>query len=418
MNIRILFSRATAFFVTYVFLLGVPFFFAYRMHPVLYPIYGKNWWLAPVGLMTFFATLAPLAYDQIRRSFEWKFLAEQKRYQKFLLQLASGLFREHGLNRLSKLIVYSIKRLLKLDFAAIFIDDNREGYRLQASRGASIFTPNFVYPYQHDILLFSRSGHGYSSLSSKALDELPGSIKKFLPGNTGLFMPITIDGKLLGFIIISKKKNKELYSEDDINVFKILMNQAALAFENALFYKIFTEKITPSETVLNQVIELRDKLKQVTDPVAIVEKLCTHFHLVVNRLKTRYDNRPALTINDEYDIQDVLHALLKLFFEDIRAEEYTPSYAGASARIDFLLLDETIGIETKRIHEGLSVKILGEQLIVDIEKYKQHPKCKTLFCFVYDPDGKIPNPRGFEKDLMSRSDQNLKVNVLIAPRGY
>jgi hypothetical protein len=49
----------------------------------------------------------------------------------------------------------------------------------------------------------------------------------------------------------------------------------------------------------------------------------------------RHDGRPTLGVGDEYDVQDLLHALLRLFFDDIRPEERTPSYAGESTRMDF-----------------------------------------------------------------------------------
>ena len=46
--------------------------------------------------------------------------------------------------------------------------------------------------------------------------------------------------------------------------------------------------------------------------------------------------------------------------------------------------------------KSLNAKTLGEQLIIDIEKYQVHPDCKKLFCFVYDPEGWITNPKGIE----------------------
>ena len=71
-------------------------------------------------------------------------------------------------------------------------------------------------------------------------------------------------------------------------------------------------------------------------------------------------------------------------------------------------------MEIKKSRPGLGARELGEQLIVDIAKYKKHPDCRTLFCFVYDPDGRIVNPRGIENDLNANQDE-LTVRVLIAP---
>lgn len=146
-----------------------------------------------------------------------------------------------------------------------------------------------------------------------------------------------------------------------------------------------------------------------------IEMLCSKFHSVAKQLKCRRENRPTIEINDEYDVQDLLHGLLRLFFDDIRPEEWTPSYAGKSSRMDFLLKEHSIVIETKKTRDGLSTKEIGSQLIDDIARYKEHPHCKNLICFVYDPDGLISNPIGIENDL-SRIEGELNVKVLILPK--
>lgn len=128
----------------------------------------------------------------------------------------------------------------------------------------------------------------------------------------------------------------------------------------------------------------------------------SHFHKVARQLRTRYDNRPTIGIEDEYDVQDLLHALLLLYFDDVRPEERTPSYAGGSSRQDFLLKTEKVVIETKKTRASLTDKTLGEELIIDIEKYRAHPDCKYLICFVYDPEGRLGNPRGIMNDLNTK----------------
>lgn len=145
-----------------------------------------------------------------------------------------------------------------------------------------------------------------------------------------------------------------------------------------------------------------------------IELLCLKFHNVAMQLRDRREARPTLDIADEYDVQDLLHALLRIFFDDVRPEEWTPSYAGKSSRMDFLLPTEESIIEAKRTRPGLSAKELGDQLIVDITRYKVHPSCKRLICFVYDPEGRVANPRGIERDL-SRNEEDFEVKVIIAP---
>ena len=136
-----------------------------------------------------------------------------------------------------------------------------------------------------------------------------------------------------------------------------------------------------------------------------------NFHKVVKSLRNRYNNRNTIDVDDEYDVQDLLFSILQIFFKDIRKEEWTPSYAGNSSRVYFLLKQEQIVIEVKKTRKTMKDKDLGEQLIIDISKYKAHPDCKMLICFVYDPEGRIVNPEGIIKDLEKDNKDFVKIYI-------
>lgn len=146
-----------------------------------------------------------------------------------------------------------------------------------------------------------------------------------------------------------------------------------------------------------------------------VEVLLERFHAMGVEFRKRHADRPVFDIEDEYDVQDLLRAFLKLWFDDVRPEEWTPSYAGGSSRMDFLLKDEQLVVEVKRTRKGLAAKELGEQLIIDIGKYGAHQDCKTLVCFVYDPERCLAHPREVERALNSEQD-GFTVRVFIAPK--
>jgi hypothetical protein len=145
-----------------------------------------------------------------------------------------------------------------------------------------------------------------------------------------------------------------------------------------------------------------------------VVEICNNFHKVVKQLRARHDHRHTLDVNDEYDVQDLLHSLLHLHFADIRSEEWTPSNAAQCTRMDFLLKNESIIIEVKKTRKGLTAKEVSSELIEDIHRYQSHPDCKTLICFVYDPEERVVNPRGIEKDL-GVNTEDFNVYVLIRP---
>jgi hypothetical protein len=146
-----------------------------------------------------------------------------------------------------------------------------------------------------------------------------------------------------------------------------------------------------------------------------VENIFRKFHSIVVEINRRYSHRDTLQVKDEYDVQDLLRGLLRIHFSDIRKEEWTPSYAGGSKRIDFLLRNEQIAIETKMTRERLTAREVGDELIIDIAHYRRHPDCQTLYCFVYDPDDRLLNPRGLEIDL-TRKHEKLDVKVIIMPK--
>lgn len=193
---------------------------------------------------------------------------------------------------------------------------------------------------------------------------------------------------------------------------------------DAEFYQYFLSGLDDARQILASMIQEVDEywvesqgetVKR--DKIAALVEICDRFHLVVRQIRQRHDDRPTLEVEDEYDVQDLLHGLLHLEFDDIRAEEWTPSYAGGSSRMDFLLKEESIVVEVKKTRPRLSAREVGEQLLIDIGKYQGHPGCQTLVCFVYDPEGRITNPRGLEADLTKRVN-DLDVRVLIRPKGH
>jgi hypothetical protein len=107
----------------------------------------------------------------------------------------------------------------------------------------------------------------------------------------------------------------------------------------------------------------------------------------------------SLSFRSEYDLQDLLHALLRPWVADIRPEEFTPSYAGSSTRMDFLLPAHSLVIELKLVRDHAHARQIGKELTIDIGHYTAHPGCKHLWCIIYDPDRFIQNVAGLVSDL-------------------
>lgn len=205
----------------------------------------------------------------------------------------------------------------------------------------------------------------------------------------------------------------------------ILFLKELLGSENIIFNNFVNNvdsneyfKVKEGIGILKSLIDIDNAfylLKDNNSSLKNIEDILNNFHKVARQLKIRRENRDTLIINDEYDVQDLLHALLRIHFNDVRVEEWTPSHAGSSSRMDFLIKDLNVVIETKMTRDSLKDKKLGEELIIDIEKYFKHENCDILYCFIYDPSELINNPKALENDL-SRDNGELQVKVIIVPK--
>lgn len=171
--------------------------------------------------------------------------------------------------------------------------------------------------------------------------------------------------------------------------------------------------------VFNSLIGILNAIKEIpaiskdTNIDSILEKILKNFHRCAKSILNRHGGRQTLEIKDEYDVQDLLQGILRLFIDDVRPEDYVPSYAGGNSRTDFYLPQYNTYIEVKMTREGLSDKEIGEQLAVDVARYGE--MCDTLVCFIYDKISCLKNPYGLIHDLEKLSSDRMKVKVYISP---
>ncbi len=151
------------------------------------------------------------------------------------------------------------------------------------------------------------------------------------------------------------------------------------------------------------------------DPPEFVKHLCHRFHAVARQLRLRKEYRATLDVEDELDVQDLIHAMLRLQFDDVETDEWTPDYAEGTPRKTFLLNHGRLAVIVKKTRPGLNAKEFADQLKIDAARYNARNLCATLLCFIYDPEGRIGNPRGLEADLTSVSDQ-FTVDVFVTPK--
>ena len=177
----------------------------------------------------------------------------------------------------------------------------------------------------------------------------------------------------------------------------------AVLEENGLRYfrfgRVLPQGTTPEEESRPEATRYAERPAKPVRVEELLEVVVRGLRRAMHPLTHRRKNVQPLSFGNEYDVHDLLHALLRPWINDIRPEEFTPSYAGSSTRMDFLLPAHALVIETKIVRDRSHAKRIGDELIIDIEHYRRHPNCKILWCVVYDPDNLITNAQGLKNDL-------------------
>ena len=156
---------------------------------------------------------------------------------------------------------------------------------------------------------------------------------------------------------------------------------------------------TPVEIQLPSAVSVHHDPAKPAEIKELLDTLVKGLRRAMYPLTYRRKGAQAISFSNEYDVQDLLHALLRPWVADIRPEEFTPSYAGSSTRMDFLLPAHKIVIELKFVRDRNHGKKIGDELIVDIDHYQQHPGSSRLWCVVFDPDHLLTNAQGLKTDL-------------------
>jgi signal transduction histidine kinase len=277
MNIRIAITRTSIFLIVFAFVMWVPFYVGYET---------KSWVLSAL-FMAIFASGGPMIHRLLQLKAENILMAQQKRYQKALLNAGKGMVREHDLNKLMRLIVRVVKVTVKIEFVGAFLKDREKGcFRLVTVRGLSGLPDFFTLPLDHPlarVIEEKQDPVSYEEINPSIDDAFVKSIHLVVPS-------FGSDGELLAFLVLGEKADQSVYTQDDIDVFRILSHQASLAVENCMF----VEETKESQRRLFQAEKLAS-IGGMADGVA-------------HQIKNRLNHFSIASGEAQYEIQDFVKA--------------------------------------------------------------------------------------------------------------
>lgn len=226
-----------------------------------------------------------------------------------------------------------------------------------------------------------------------------------------------LGGVIEEFMDLPPKKESPLYAEwlEKRERIESVLEESGLRYYR--FGRILPQGYEPLDSMtppLQPVVFQQPVMPEKVE--VLLERLVKGLQRAMHPLTHRRKGSQPLSFSNEYDVQDLLHALLRPWVNDIRPEEFTPSYAGSSTRMDFLLPVHKLVLETKIVRDRTHAKKIGDELIIDIEHYRRHLDCNYLWCVIYDPNQLITNADGLKTDLegqRSSKDGDVHVKVFV-----
>ena len=277
MDIRIAFTRTSIFLIVFGMVMWVPFYVGYET---------KSWVLS-AAFMAIFASGGPMIHRLLQKKAEDVLMRQQKRYQRALLNAGKGMVREHDLNKLMRLIVHVVKMTVKIEFVGAFLKDREKGYFYFATvRGLKGLPEPFTLPLDHPLVQVIEKKHdpvSYEEINPSIDDAFVKSLHLVVPS-------FGSDDELLAFLVLGEKADQSVYTQDDIDVFRILSHQASLAIENCMF----VEETKESQRRLFQAEKLAS-IGGMADGVA-------------HQIKNRLNHFSIASGEAQYEIQDFIKA--------------------------------------------------------------------------------------------------------------
>ena len=190
-------------------------------------------------------------------------------YQTVLTELGEKLTRVLDLDKLSFLIVNTLIKTMKLDRTVILLKEEGNGdYQIQKNigfkeeNGISLVKNNFLTTYleknQKPVVYEELSliiKDTYQGEDKERLEELRNNMKKI---EAALCLPLLMENKIIGMIVLGSKISGEPYSTQDINLLTALANQASISLQNAKLYdQVHDLSENLQEKVDEQIQELR-----------------------------------------------------------------------------------------------------------------------------------------------------------------
>ncbi|MCJ7483488.1 MAG: hypothetical protein MUO31_11035 [Thermodesulfovibrionales bacterium] len=166
----------------------------------------------------------------------------------------------------------------------------------------------------------------------------------------------------------------------------------------------------------NELLFAEKKANFFDDDMTLIERVCKRISYAARILSNRQrKGKNSFEIKDEYDVQDLLHAVLRANLKYSVQEDPLPKVAGTkSSRADISIEELGILIEIKFVRSPDDQKVIFNAFSQDLVLYSAWPHLRKLLYVIYNAND-LSDPEALEKLSGPKkiSGKEFAVNVIL-----
>jgi signal transduction histidine kinase len=287
MDIRVALSRGLVYVLSFFSVISIGIFVIFAIETIFLNVSQKV--LISLSLIIGISLFKPIFeffQNLASKYFNYTFY----NYQRVLADLGKSLTRVLDIEKLSSLINDTLADTMKLNRAVILIRSEKEGrYIIQKNigfkeeNGISLVKDNFLTEYlekkQKPLVYEELSLILRDSQSEEEKNKIKELQKNMHRIEAALCLPLLIEDKISGMIVLGNKISGDPYFEQDIDLLSGLSSQASIAFQNA---KLYSEVQDLSQNLEKKVDEQVKELKQAYEKLQKLDKVKTEFMSIIS----------------------------------------------------------------------------------------------------------------------------------------
>ncbi|UCF39176.1 MAG: PAS domain S-box protein [Acidobacteriota bacterium] len=221
---------------------------------------GSSFILLAASALAVAVLFAPLK-DKIQVQIDRRFYKDRYGYRRSLLEFGQTLGSEIHLTRLTEKIADRIQKTLDVSAVSIFLreDGNSATFRMETGLNLDRDTQTVSVQLEEKDLI--DLGYGVGSLGIDAAGSSSVRAQLFRWG-IRYIEPLAVRGRIIGFLGLSRRKNGDFLSTEDLEMVGSLARYAAIAVDNALLYRSLEAKA-------NELLQLRIYSENVVESIRL-----------------------------------------------------------------------------------------------------------------------------------------------------